>query len=199
MLRGTVVPRFPWGIPPFPIRGVPGAPYLEPLELPQGMEALDAVSLCWGCAVQHIAALHTLYLGAGHSRVTERLLGIINDISAVLSRRAPHRVTPFLVMGTRGGEEALDVRGALVATSEAGWWAVAAQASFALSAWYGLHEDSDPDAEIACRLHRVIRAGMGSMYGDTPANRILDLATGDGAGDLLKLVAQVHVGLEVRP
>ena len=203
MLRGMIVPRFPWGIPPGAIKGVPGEPYLAPLPLPMVVQEMDAVSMCWGCALSHLVALHTLYMGAGNSRVTERLMDLSKSIMDVLVRRIGNKTAHWMTVGARYGEEALAERGPLIATSEAGWWAVAAQASFALSAWYGLIEATESegaaDAEVACKLHRVIRAGMSCMYGDGPASRILDLATGDGAGDLLKLVAKVHVGLEVRP
>ena len=198
MLRGSVVPRIPWGIPLEPIKGLPGAPYLAPIPLPDMALSLEPVTLCWGCALTHIMALHGLYLTSGHSRVTERLLEMARDIASVLVKRASHSGPAFCQSASQAFMAAFEEHGPLVASSEAGWWAVAAQATFALSAWYGLLENTDDDAKIATKLHRSIRAGMICMFGDGPASRLLDLATGDGAGDLLKLVAKVHTELEVK-
>jgi hypothetical protein len=162
------------------------------LVLPDGA---DAVSVCWATAMAHLWGLHSLYLTAGHSRVTERLSDMARDISTVLVRRG--LCPSFLGHAVEAAFRVHEIRGPLIATSEAGWWAVVAQASFALSAWYGLSEKGDEDAESAAKLHRAIRAGIQCMFGDGPSNRLLDAATGDGAGDLLKLVAQVHIGLEL--
>ena len=199
MLRGTVIPRFPWGIPLDPIKGVPGAPYLAPITLPLVTEGMEPVTLCWSCALAHIMALHCLYLHAGHSRVTDRLLEMARDIASVLVKRASHAGPPLCSAATEAANDIYEGIGPLIATAEAGWWAVAAQASFALSAWYGLahHDHPEDEAHLAAKLHRSIRAGIVCMYGDGPASRLLDFATGDGAGDLLKLVAKVHVELEV--
>jgi hypothetical protein len=143
-------------------------------------------------------ALHCLYIHAGHSRVTERLLEMAREIANVLVRRdMPFAGPPLCGAAATAATAIYEERGPMVATSEAGWWAVAAQASFALSAWYGLnHEDHSDEAPLATKLHRSIRAGMVCMYGDAPASRLLDFATGDGAGDLLKMIAKVHVELE---
>jgi hypothetical protein len=147
----------------------------------------------------HVWALHTLYLNAGHSRVTERLLEMAREMASVLGSRGSYAAPAFLSRATAAATAAFEERGPMIAMAEAGWWAVAAQASFALSAWYGLLAESDEDAAAAAKLHRSIRAGLICMFGDGAAGRLLDQATGDGAGDLLKLVAQVHVALEVKP
>jgi hypothetical protein len=143
--------------------------------------------------------LHYLYLTSGHSRLTERLLEMARNTVAVLVHRGLRSSPAFCSAALLGAKAAYDDRGPLVASSEAGWWAVAAQATFALAAWYGLQEHPTEDAAVATGLHRSIRAGVTCMFGDGPASTLLDLATGDGAGDLLKLVAKVHVGLEVQP
>ena len=195
MLRGSVIPRFPWGIPTDAL--APQVPFCLP-PVPYGVpDRIGPVMSCWACLHLHLVALTALYLAVGPSRVTERLTQQFEQTAAIL---LPTLGSSALAQLARDANAMADAAvadlGPQVSGAEAGWWAVVAQAGFALAAWYGLHPETLPESERSQSMNKSLRAGVEAIFGEALSLRILNAATGDGAGDLLKLVAEVQLSLE---
>lgn len=195
MLRGSVYPRFPWGIPSAAL--APHIPFVLPPVPAAVAESLGPVMGCWACLHVHLIALQDLYLAVGPSRVTARLEQQFEQTQRILLPSVgPGPLAQLAIVARAMAAGVVKDLGPQVSSSEAGWWAVCAQAGFALAAWYGLHPETLPEAERAQALNKTIRAGVEAMFGDGLAFRLFNAATGDGAGDLLKLVAEVQLTLE---
>jgi len=195
MLRGTITPRFPWGIPSDAL--APQVPFVLPPVPYNVPDAIGPVMSCWACLHLHLVALTALYLAVGPSRVTDRLTQQFEETRAILlPSLGPHVMSGLARDAATTAEAVIHDLGPQVSAAEAGWWGVVAQAGFALAAWYGLHPETLPESERAQAMNKSLRAGVEALFGEGGANRILNAATGDGAGDLLKLVAEVQLTLE---